>query len=69
MLAHYSYEALALAFKMDAVDAENLVRLHDQPGLLLPAGARVPYIEPLRLEAARIVCEWVDTYGLFPSLH
>ena len=63
MLVHHSYEALALAFKMDAADAANLIRLHDEPKLLLTAGARVPYIEPVRLEAARIVCEWVETYG------
>jgi hypothetical protein len=36
---------------------------------LRPAGAWLPYIEPVRLEAARIVCAWVETYGPFPTLH
>ena len=67
MLGHHSYEALALALRMDAWDAEQLVALHDDPALRRPAGA--PAIEPVRLEAARIVCEWVLTYGPFPALH
>ncbi|MDB5447010.1 MAG: hypothetical protein JWQ97_2327 [Phenylobacterium sp.] len=69
MLVHHSYEALALAFNMDATDAVNLIRLHEQPELLLPAGAPIPHIAPVRLEAARILCEWVKTYGPYPSLH
>ena len=69
MLAHHTYEALALAMEMDARDALDLVALHDEPGLLLPPGAPVPYIEPVRLEAARIVCGWVETYGPRPRLH
>jgi hypothetical protein len=65
----HSYEALALAFAMDAGDAAHLVTLHDDPQLLPPAGAWLPDIEPVRLEAARIVCAWVETYGPFPTLH
>jgi hypothetical protein len=69
MLVQHSYEALALAFAMDAGDAVRLVTLHDAPGLVLPEGVPVPYIEPVRLEAARIVCTWVETYGPFPTPH
>jgi hypothetical protein len=69
MYNHHSYEALALALEMDARDAVQLIALHDKPELLLPAGAPAPHIPPLRLEAARIVCEWVETYGPFPMLH
>jgi hypothetical protein len=54
---------------MDAGDAAQLVTLHDDPQLLRPGGAWLPYIEPVRLQAARIVCAWVDTYGPFPTLH
>jgi hypothetical protein len=69
MRIQHSYEALAMAFAMDARDAVQLITLHDEPQLLLPAGAPAPYIEPVRLEAARIVCAWVETYGPFPTLH
>lgn len=69
MLVQHSHEALALAFAMDAGDAVRLVALHDAPELVLPAGAPAPYIEPVRLEAARIVCAWVVTYGQFPTRH
>jgi hypothetical protein len=69
MLGHHTYQALALALRMDAWDAEQLVALHDAPELLLPPGVRAPDIEPVRLEAARIVCGWVLTYGPFPALH
>ena len=69
MFVHHSYQALALALEMNAADAANLIRLHENPAFLPREGAAVPYIEPLHLEAARIVCEWVETYGLFPSLH
>jgi hypothetical protein len=69
MLVQQSYEALALAFAMDAEDALRLVALHDEPELMWPAGAPAPDIEPVRLAAARIVCAWVQTYGPFPTLH
>ena len=69
MRAHHSYEALNLALRMDAMDAAKLVILHQGTDALLPRDAPSPFIEPLHLEAARIVCEWVDTYGPFPSVH
>lgn len=67
MRAHHSYAALDLAIRMDAADAARLVSLHQRPDLLVPHGAAP--VDPLYLEAAHIVCEWVDTYGPHPSLH
>jgi hypothetical protein len=52
----HSYLALTLAFALDAGDAVQLVTLHDDPQRSRPAGAWLPYNEPVRLEAARIVC-------------
>ncbi|MDB5449362.1 MAG: hypothetical protein JWQ52_490 [Phenylobacterium sp.] len=69
MLAEHTYEVLALAFRMDASDAAYLLQEHEQAEVPLARGAWVPYIEPVRLQAARIVREWVMTYGPFPTLH
>jgi hypothetical protein len=69
MISQPSYQALALAFRMDARDAAYLLRLHEQPEYLVKAAPLISRIEPVRVEAARIVCEWVDTYGLFPTIH
>jgi hypothetical protein len=69
MFAEHTYEALALAFRMDASDAAYLLQVHEGAVVPLARGARVPYIEPVRLQAARIVREWVTTYGPFPTLH
>ena len=69
MLADHTYEALALALRMDANDAAYLLQVHEGAEVALAGGARAPYIEPVRLQAARIVREWVRTYGPFPTLH
>ena len=67
MHAQHSFAALDLAMRMDAADAAWLVSIHQRPELLLPPGA--PPVNPLHLQAAHIVCEWVDMYGPCPSLH
>jgi hypothetical protein len=69
MLAEQTYDVLALAFRMDASDAAYLLQVHERAEDLRAGGACVPYIEPVRLQAARIVREWVRTYGPFPTLH
>jgi hypothetical protein len=69
MIALHSYQALALAFEMDAAEAALLVTLEVEPERLTPEGWPVPYIDRLRLEAAHIVCGWVDAYGPFPTIH
>jgi len=64
MRPHPSYAALDLAMKMDGEDAARLLTL-DGPD----DGRRGLTVEPLQLEAARIVREWIDMYGANPSIH
>jgi hypothetical protein len=51
---------------MDAADALWLLGVCQQPGMTMLAGA--PRLDAL-VEAAHIVCEWVDTYGPCPTHH
>jgi hypothetical protein len=69
MIVQRSYRALALAFEMDAAEAALIVTLQVEPERLTPEGWPAPQIDLLRLEAAQIVCAWVDAYGLSPTVH
>jgi hypothetical protein len=68
MYARHSPAALDLALRMDVEEAAKVLTHHQQAAW--PGEMRAPLgVEPLRLEAARIVCEWVDLYGPYPTIH
>jgi hypothetical protein len=68
MNAHHSNAALNLAFTMDVEEAAKILTHHQRAEWLGPNRAPIG-LEPLRLEAARIVCGWVDLYGPYPAVH